>query len=84
MKTIKQAAKDYTDSLKLNHSNNVGKSQFEEYAQTDFIAGAEFARERIAREVIESIFNYEKESNSKIIDFDRTVEDVLKIYLEKE
>ena len=84
MNKIKQAAKDYADSLKIDDANNVSKSQFEEYAQTDFIAGAEFARERIAREVIESIFDYENESDYKIIDFDRTVEDVLKIYLEKE
>ena len=84
MKAIEQAAKDYAESLKLNHSNNVSKSQFEKYAQADFIAGAEFAKEQIAREVIKAIFDYENESSSKIIDFDRTVEDVLKIYLENE
>jgi hypothetical protein len=41
-----------------------------------------FTKEQIAREVIESIFDYENESGSSIIDFDRTPEDILKIYLE--
>ena len=42
-----------------------------------------FAKEKYALEVIESIFDYEKESGSSIIDFDRTPEDILKIYLEQ-
>ena len=43
-----------------------------------------FTKYLIAREVIESIFDYEKESGSSIIDFDRTPEDILKIYFETE
>lgn len=43
-----------------------------------------FAKGKIAREVIESIFDYEKESGSSIIDFDRTPDDILKIYLQTE
>jgi len=43
-----------------------------------------YAKEKYAIEVIQSIFDYEKESGSSIIDYDRTPEDVLNIYLKKQ
>ena len=51
---------------------------------TAFEKGVEFAEkeyESILLELIESIFNYEKESGSKIIDFDRTPEFVLEGFI---
>ena len=51
---------------------------------TAFEKGVEFAEneyQTILLNLIESIFNYEKESGSKIIEFDRTPQSVLEIYI---
>lgn len=44
MKTIEQAAEEYADSLILGDAHHVSQQQFEEYAQSDFKAGVEFAQ----------------------------------------
>lgn len=44
MKTIEEAAKEYTDSLKLDGCHYASKELFEEYAEADFKAGVEFAQ----------------------------------------
>lgn len=44
MKTIEQAKREYSDSLKLDDAHGVSKEQFGKYAQCDFEAGAKFAQ----------------------------------------
>ena len=65
-------------------TNNVPLERFMNYSISDFKAGVAFAEKEyqsILLELIESIFNYEKESGSKIIEFDRTPETILEQFI---
>ena len=80
--------------LKTENSKTlqVTAEEIKEFPQTYMIAafsdgvlkGIEFAEaeyQKILLELIESIFDYEKESGSKIIEFDRTPEIILEQFI---
>ena len=65
-------------------SENYSCNRGSETGQIDFKAGVEFAEteyESILLELIESIFDYEKESGSKIIEFGREPETILEQFI---
>ena len=77
----------YVLGLKIDDSKNaLHKEQLENYAIDDFKAGVSFAEtefQSIMLNLVQSIFDYERESLEMINSYDRTPESVLEQFIIK-